>query len=203
MTLLDTLDPIFADCLGENDRFALAEPWIRKGFVYATNGSIVMRQPTQSPETSHRGPQCGDAFDENKPTGKAIPLPDIGPELGDRAICEQCKGKDSTKTCDMCKGTGKHVCPTCKHEKPCRACVGQGSQYCFGCGGEGWNARKRVSVKLRPRHEVGLADYYIWLLRRHEIKAVRLAADGLAFCFRKGKIEGIVMGMNLGLDDDG
>lgn len=210
-TLLDTLDPIFADCLGKSDRFILDKPWIRKGFAYATNGSILIRQPTPLPETQHRGPRAWDIFDDSKPIGRSIPLPDIGPELADTLICPTCKAKDSTGTCKDCKGLGKHVCPTCKREKPCGACDGEGTQYCLECGGDGTVARKRQPVKLRPTHEIGLADYYVWLLRRHEIVSVRRAnrIDGtgrsahVGFRFRKGTIEGIVLGMALGVDDDG
>lgn len=206
--LLDTLDPIFADCTGDEDgRYTLTKPWVRKGVVYATNGSIVVRQSTSWDDTTDY-PSPNDApqlFDGSKPTGKAIALPDIGPELGDGLVCEKCKATDSTKMCSECKGEGVHICPTCEHEKPCRACEGEGKQRCCGCDGEGTIERTRRSVKLRPKDKIGLADFYVWLLRRHEIRTVRMAgtADGIGFRFRKGTIEGLVLGMTLGSDDDG
>lgn len=197
--LLKTLDPIFADCLGENCRFLLGEPWIQKGFVYATNGSILVRQPTTLPETQRRGPPAWQNFDDTKAVGRIIRLPDLGPELADRTVCPTCKGTDSTKTCGDCKGAGKHVCPTCEHVKPCRPCEGEGNLCCSECEGAGALSRKRQSVKLRPAHEAGLADFYVWLLQRHGIDSVRTAKcpNGFAFRFHKGTIEGIVMGMAL------
>lgn len=198
MALIDDLDPIFADCLGESDRLILDKPWVRRGYVYATNGAIVVRQPTLLCETAHRGPQAWPLVDEMEPSGKTIQLPDIGPELIDRLICETCKGKDSTTTCSECNGTGKHICPKCKHEQGCRTCEGEGQQCCSGCDGEGMTTRTRQSVKLAPDHQIGLADFYIWLLQRNGITTVRKATGNAnGFRFRKGKIEGLVLGMTL------
>ena len=206
--LLDTLDPIFADCLGDEDgRYTLTKPWIdTTGFVYATNGSILVRQPTKRtcPGDGRAPPNAARLFDQSKPIGKPITLPDIGPELGDKLICETCKGKDSTKTCNKCDGTGYHSCPTCKHKKPCRDCEGEGEWCCSGCGGEGTIKRDRQSIRLHPKHEFGLADYYVSLLQRHGIATVRRtdSADGPGFRFCKGKIEGLVLQMTLGADGD-
>lgn len=212
-TPLDTLDPIFADCVGESDRLTIDKPWIRKGHVYATNGAIVIRQPTELPETVHRGPAAWQTFDDLRVSGRAILLPDIGPKLADTSICGKCKGKNSTKTCSECKGMGKHTCPTCEHVKPCRLCEGEGKLYCSECKGEGIVTRKRKSIRLHARYRIGLADYYVWLLQRHGIKTVRFTTilgggpSFHSFHFRKGKdrtaIEGVVMGMTLGSDDDG
>lgn len=205
MPLLDTLDPLLAECTDDQDgRYTLTKPWIRNGFVYATDGRILVRQATKQADTTDDKPPGGaeHMFDESKPRGKSIPLPDIGMELGDRLVCEKCKGKNSSKTCSECNGEGSHVCPTCSHAKPCRACEGEGDKYCSACGGEGMLARKRTSVKLRPRHTIGLADYYVWLLRRHGIDAVRMTTTATSFYFSKGKIRGIVMGCALGSDDD-
>lgn len=205
MPLLDTLDSLFADCTGDEDgHYTLTKPWIRNGFVYATDGKIVVRQAVKQSDTTGDKPP-GDVdreFDASTPTGQSIPLPDIGMELGDRLVCEKCKGKNPSKTCSECNGKGKHVCPTCSHAKPCRACEGEGEKYCSACDGEGMIARPRRSVKLRPTHTIGLADYYVWLLRRHGIDAVRMTATRASFYFRKGTIKGLVMGKALGSDDD-
>lgn len=174
--LLKTLDPIFADCVcAETSRYAIAQPWVHNGFAYATNGRILVRQPTKRssrPFRYARVPSAWHLFDDSKPTGKPIPLPNIGPEQNDVMVCENCKGR---------------------------------KRKCSACDGEGSITRKHRSIELAPGLSKGLADYYVWLLQRHGIGEVQLdgASNGKTFCFRKGKkIEGLVMGMTLGTEDD-
>lgn len=199
MPLIDTLDPIFADCVADEDgRYTLTEPWIRQGFIYATDGRIAVRQPITQPDTTDYGSpaNAGQMFDDSKLTGKAITLPDIGPEPS--AICTDCKGR-KPKKCGTCHGSGECACSVCDSQHTCGSCDGHGKRpWCSPCDGEGTITRTPLSVALDdPDLEVGLADTFIWLLQRHGIETVQKTQNGTGFRFRKGTIEGLVMGATL------
>lgn len=202
--LLDTLDPIFADCLGEEGQspYPLSKPWIRDGFAYATNGCILVRQPTRRRTgSSAKVPDAWHLFDDSKPFDDPIPLPDIGLELGNVIVCGTCKG-EKPKPCKNCKTSGDCACPQCGIIHGCGECDGHGQEkLCSECGGEGTLEREGQAFALTPGADFGLADRYIWLLRRHGINEVRCNAgmgqDARGFCFHKGKVEGLVMGCEI------
>lgn len=96
--LLASLDPIFKDCVapkGWPDK--IQQPWIQDGFVYATDGRIVVRQPIELSDTTHDAQDARAIFDESKP-GISIDLPDIGPEQP-RLQCPHCKAAFTNAGC--------------------------------------------------------------------------------------------------------
>lgn len=178
--LLDSLDPIFADCVGKSGRYTIGRPWVRGGFAYATNGRIVVRQPVTLQDTTHNAPDALAMFNESKPSGTIILLPDIGPN------------RSATMLCDECHGDGHCDCSRC----------GQDAE-CYECGGKGTAGREQNAIELATG--LFVADTYVWLLQRHDITNVQVdenykgATPGdYRYCFcRKDKLqlEGLVMGM--------
>lgn len=96
-TWIDDLDPIFAECLpiGDEDWSGrVAEPWVRAGYVYATNGQIVVRQPTSLPDTTHKRspPDASKHFTTKQLAGNPIALLGIGDDPGP-IECPHCGGE--------------------------------------------------------------------------------------------------------------
>jgi hypothetical protein len=53
---------------GTSERYAIDAPWIRKGFEYATDSAIIVRRPTEAPNTPPEGtklPIAGKLLEEN------------------------------------------------------------------------------------------------------------------------------------------
>lgn len=196
--LLKSLDPIFADCVGEagSSRYVLDKPWTHSGWVYATNGRIAVRQPTLRVQVVDKAPIGTVIFDSFKPLGDPIDLPDIGPEPAASEVCDKCKGKESPE-CRNCYGSGVCTCSHCDDDHGCATCNGEGKMLCPECDGDGSIDRDVLAIEVAP--EFGLADHYVWLLWRHGITEIQLGeGDSSNQCrFRKGDIEGVLMRMKL------
>lgn len=64
---IPNLDPIFEACCGDNTgRYLLSQPFIRAGFVAATDGRIAVRQETKSKRHDKNRPAVNSLFDANK-----------------------------------------------------------------------------------------------------------------------------------------
>lgn len=157
--LLDSLDPIFADCVDtRGTRYGVDQPWVQDGFVYATDGKIIVRQKTRRANSRFKAPDGLMLFRSVELSSESVALPDIGPEQP------------------------KTLCPCC------------------GGGFDGTDCieRKAEPVELGPG--LAIADRYVWLLRRHGITEIQTDdgySKGKRFCFRKGRIEGLVIGKEL------
>lgn len=98
--LLDTLDPIFADCLlkpwqSERVMYQLDRPWVADGWAYATDGRIIVRQRMRCKDTNGRfPPQVGieGIFAWTPKAGIIITLPRIGRKRPDLVRCPDCRG---------------------------------------------------------------------------------------------------------------
>lgn len=170
------LHPIFRDCAGDDGRFSLARPWRDGGFVYATNGAIVVRVPVTS---------LGPDVDRNvlEPGERRVPmelasyftgtfqddpfdLPDVGPADRRCLFCEGA-GTIKEKTCTSCHGGGCCTCD-CNHRHACGCCDGTGvipSHDCEGCDGSGKGRPEPKGVKVADG--VRLDRHWIAVLREY------------------------------------
>ena len=92
MALVDDLDPIFADCVDLLGQRNLRQPWVRDGFVYASDGRIIVRQPTTLLNSTHDAPDAHHILEEAVPTDEVLSVPDIGPEKAEYFECPHCSG---------------------------------------------------------------------------------------------------------------
>lgn len=165
--LLDTLDPIFADCLlkpwqASESRYEIAVPWVAEGWAYGTNGRIAVRQPVRRKNSNGHFPSGKSLFEAIAPkAGVIIVLPRSGRKQSDLVHCPNCRGRKQGCSCT----NGKVVRKT--------------KSIGLGCG------------------EYGLADRYLWLLRDHGITTVQPTTRSDCYSFTKGQIEGRLMGQLL------
>lgn len=125
ITLKD-LHPIFTDCCAkENTRYAIARPWVSGGFVYATDGIICVRQPSDGPDSPQPDgatwPPAGDVYDVygDMETSRIIQIPPLELEASECTDkCEACRGRKYISfdthgrgaiTCEQCDGLGTYT----------------------------------------------------------------------------------------------
>jgi hypothetical protein len=142
-------------CANESDpRAYLREPWAHNGYVYATNGHIVVRIPA---------PESAGVVAEHKAAATAEGLFAIFPAIEGAELPPFTLGEP----CHFCEGSGIAYatdCPDCDgeglfthgaHDYDCKECDGEGfvdadkipenKTVCHACYGRGYKA-KRVPV---------------------------------------------------------
>jgi hypothetical protein len=173
---LDRLPPIFRRCLDrECARFDLGHPFAEGGFLYATNGVIVVRvarpEGWEYPDAPKAPANVGLAFDLPRPgdfLAKPTPLPRV--RLDD---CSACQGRCVTpaRTCQGCHDKDGRTmpvrcfCPDCQGRHECGGCYGLGviggrpCHYCLQSGmaegeskGDAWDGG---SVMVAPGFILG------------------------------------------------
>jgi hypothetical protein len=124
-----------AFCDAASTRYAA--PFVQGGWRYATDDRILVAVPALGePDTTHNA------------KGEAIRTPKLGPimegfeqvehwhPLPPRSECHECD-LGGYVTCERCRGTGFHICPTCYHEGECGYCDdGQGACTCYSTFGD-------------------------------------------------------------------
>lgn len=131
-------------CDNCNGKYHLSTPWVQDGFMYATDGRIIVRVPFEG-EYDNGG--------EKYPDGSSVfrPLPDVAvwaswpsfPENHGLKQCFACGGEGCDfKVCEMCDGDGSHKCKECGTYHGCGICDGKGEipipdSKCNICEGEG------------------------------------------------------------------
>jgi hypothetical protein len=207
---LTNLPPIFAKCTGPawSYSYQMDMPWVCKGHIYATDGKIAVRVPTNLPDDPPP-PPIGGKKKEWPPAYSAlkwdgdwlhVELPDAGPEQP-RRQCKDCGGKGTVNRCGECDGTGEVECDY-NHMHACDECGGTGKlpgpgESCGNCGGDG-----TVPPPPQPiwvvKGRVALADNYIRLL--HDCGArlyiEKTGGKSSPLRFTVGECEGLVMPMN-------
>ena len=105
-------------------RYNIDEPWAKDGFVYATDGRMCIRMPTDQPDTVIEGkkwPSVKDlGFDQS---GELLPWPVI--DEGQGHLCRTCSGEGYLdKECELCGST------CIDYGMPCVRCNGSG-KVCY------------------------------------------------------------------------
>jgi len=127
-------------CDSESSRYALAEPFVQGGRLYACNGYVAVSIPCDAPDTVVEGrlPLMSNVMDyETKTTIEWNPSIVECNECGGQGsieliVCGECHGDGD---CPACNGSGAEMCYHCEHEHDCDECDGGGC--CPTCNGDG------------------------------------------------------------------
>lgn len=128
-------------CHKVHSRYDLHKPFVRNGWLTATDGRICVRIKTNLPDTKDINvPDINASFALctsilSKPIGIVLPGTGVG-------ACDDCEGNGTGgRICDICGGGGRHECD-CGVEHKCGECEGEGriekpDTVCWLCEGEG------------------------------------------------------------------
>ncbi len=155
-------------------RHAVTWPFWHRGFLYVTDGRIVIRTPATDPGPFQRPPPVpvGDVFESLGVYGEAFPCPDPGDTRSAR-LCPDCDGTGRRRSGWRLFGSGRCGC----------------------CDGEGRIPGDRAPVEIAPglfvsaRYIKPLFDAGAMLRVRHETAGAR------PVMFNTGDCDGLVMPM--------
>lgn len=189
---METKTDIFAACCADKDtRYSLSKPFVRDGYLCATDGKIAVRAPTDDPP-SGKGPNVGELPWDIPVLGECdIPLmPEFTPPP-----CEHCKGTKKIK-CDECDGGGtiECVCPCgeCAHDVDCKSCDGTGYTDCE-CN-EGFGDVQVACVFKIGDFKYSIAYKYARILNEYGVTKIKIPAkDHHPARFSGHGFEGMVM----------
>lgn len=185
------LDPEYTD-------HPLAMPFIRKGYLYATDGIYAIRLPTDKPDSEDNASKARPHIETlplwNQTPSKYEPLPAIDPPI--LKPCPVCVGNLPTK-CAACDGFGEvnytfeYKSNNYEHPADCPLCEECGEiTYCDECDNRG------ILTEI-TRIRIQGADYEAWRLvdLKHlpNLVAGTVSGPALRFTFDGG--DGILMGL--------
>jgi hypothetical protein len=159
----------------EHERFLLTKPFVKDGWMYATDGRWIARVRTDLPDSV---PGDGDRkfVDVAKLFETSLdctePWPAWNGETREKE-CDDCGGSGRVmKTCDTCNGTGRCTCDKCGDRHDCGKCDGDGrmptAKNCPTCLGAGWRRipayqkvcnRKLDGAFVKAIYELGDAKF--------------------------------------------
>ena len=85
-------------------RYNLDEPWIKDGFIYATDGRMCIRMPTDQPDTVSEGKKWPSSVNGFEQSGELLSWPVIDEGQGHK--CWACNGEGHPdKECELCGST--------------------------------------------------------------------------------------------------
>lgn len=95
----------------------ISKPWVADGFVFATNGSVLIRipGPIDGVEGLLNAVDAMKVFQETPEPKEWFPVPDVTPPE-----------EPKEKACDECDGKGETECRTCGQDAECPECEGTG-----------------------------------------------------------------------------
>jgi len=122
-----------------------AKPWFEDGYVYASDGRIIVKVPAADYPAATTTSKVSAAevvarFWPDKPY-TLEPMPAIAANTMQK--CPDCEGHGTTYVqCTDCDGTGTCMCDNCGNEHECKTCNGKGFVYssteqCTHCTGTG------------------------------------------------------------------
>ncbi|BAK75787.1 hypothetical protein NH8B_0955 [Pseudogulbenkiania sp. NH8B] len=164
-------------CAPAGDYRGIDKPIRRGGFIYATNGHVLVRvadSPDIECSSEHAPLPTLDSLAE-----EAAALPDYKPlhiHLPPPTTCGACDGHGKVSACNVCNGEGefRHG----RHSYECRECDGHGffgstagTIACTHCDGTGHGPYQRVVVE----REAGFARHYLALIQT--LPNVKFAAN--------------------------
>lgn len=182
-------------CDPEINRFAMQEPWVKDGVMYATDARILaavaVDEPDTEPHEKRRRPDAAQIISMVSGVESVNAFSDLPP-------------------CFHCQSTGYvdvwyRKCPKCgKREEPndeCDKCDGAGELECHQSF-EGSFAKpepcKNSGCRFIPNPEsgVGFARHYVLLIQRTMTADARwgLSADGDILVVRDGELTIVLMG---------
>ena len=132
----------------------LLHPFLYEGYIYATNGRVLIRVPEGSVHGQYKPfltlSRMAAVIEplEHRKAVRGYPFPSTLPEQATKK-CDECDGGGHVETCPTCKGTGVEDCECLDcgnhHERPCtnpnctegRVAGPDGSHTCMNCYGKG------------------------------------------------------------------
>jgi len=205
-------------CGTSGPRYQLDQPWLKNGWVYATDTRIAVRVPPRlgielGPDvTEFKRPDmekvAGNPFGQF-PLVDAVPLPDV--PVSKPVKCLKCTGTGKVFDCPECEGSGEvewegdyssHT-----YTSECYFCDGRGSvsekkrrqaarleeagDQCPDCEGSG---EKSDDMERIPMLGVGVATCYYRKLRA--LGDVTCKVYGQMVLFQCGELQGVLMIMH-------
>ncbi len=180
-----------AFCGEGGSRHAFTKPFVRGGWRNATDGRILVRVPSNEPDTEGKWPKMGELFLRkwNRINAVALVVPGRGTEE-----CRDCYGTRfiHIECCD-CEGSGSCECNDCGDRHKCAACRGRGvvrtGRDCRVCQGTG---KEYQDVKIgwlncTGRHIARIAQ------NLPNPRAVEISSGAVRFEFDGG--EGLLRGI--------
>jgi hypothetical protein len=164
----------------ENERPALMHPTRHDGYLFASNGRIlvcVADDPSLEAKGSFDPERFTSIFHKYHEVGLFQPLNVL---LPDPTVCESCHGRKRLQRCDCCEGEGtfRHR----GHDYDCKPCEGNGvyandlvetdalDVVCFACEGAGQKLDIPISL-----HGKTFRRYYLEILM--QLEGIELQAD--------------------------
>jgi hypothetical protein len=188
-------------CANKSDpRAYLREPWAHKGYVYATNGHIVVRVPAPDQAEAiaeHKAAATAEGLFATFPAIEAQPLPPF--TLGEECFFCAGTGEAYSVDCPDCDGEGEFIHGA--HDYECKECEGGGfvdaekipenKTVCHACYGRGYKAHR---APVGPMGAGFDASYLSWIAALPGVLfAARGPAESGRFTFDGG--EGLLMPM--------
>jgi hypothetical protein len=195
------LPPIFAACVTPDAaRYDLALPFVRRPFVYATDGRILVRAAANPAivdllmrPPGRRVPNAESLFaDPAAWKAESTRLPMVAPPT-----CPRCEGVANlpARDCDRCDGAGAFACCECGQDRECPRCGGKGklpAGPCNYCDATGYDWGYVDDVGL-GRGTTIAARYACLLLRHGAVLFLPVAGGENAVRFTAGDVEGLLM----------
>ena len=105
-------------CADGTSRYNFHRPFVKGGFLWATDARILVRVHSDEPDTVPEHGKFPNVMAVWEPgfdsAGEFVPLPNLRYEL---------------VACEECGGCGRYICPTCEHEDDCSECDGSGEVF--------------------------------------------------------------------------
>lgn len=166
--MTDTLHPIFLDCCAaDNSRYAIDAPFRDGPYIYATDGTICVRQRNPTPLNTDRTPQPGVLFGRFAQWADLQPHPLPHIRMTPRRAA--CGCNEGSVECNLGR-----------------------THTCLDCRGSGLREVDEEAVAVGPLY---LRPRYVRLLWAHGVREIRAdeANPTKPILFQLGDIEGLLM----------
>lgn len=170
MTTTKDIHPIFQACCAEViGHLKIITPFVTNGWLYATDGRIIVRTPSTDPNTEGRLPDAGGVYYYGEFDKEPTPIPSVNYPT-EKVVCPECDGVlGIERKCKECGGNREIDCRECDRAMDCPECYGTGTvEGCGKCEGDGLVWPTPEPIEVAP--DYGLSNRYLALLLQHGAK---------------------------------
>lgn len=204
----ETLKLMMSFCADDvEEREWTHKPFVYDGYLYATDGCIMVRTTTNAPDAQGIPETVRKTIDtyfgqiESLLTTdgafKELSSLDSYQSMSTSETCQHCKGEKSVPVpCDNCTGTGRCICSDCEDEHECQRCAGEGDlpegvMDCPSCGGKGI-VYNDSAYKMILDDNIYNTEYLEKILDVFPNVTFAIAQEIL--CFTNQEFDGVLMG---------